>query len=89
MFLARVYVTLKSSVNDPQGSTVLASLRSLGFESPTSIRIGKFLEVQLETTDRGQAEREIEDMCDQLLANPVIEEFRYELTKVRTAKPIE
>jgi phosphoribosylformylglycinamidine synthase len=80
VFLAKIYVTLKPTVNDPQGQTVLAALKTLGFESAKSVRMGKYLEVQVEEPDRHRAEAQVQAMCDKLLANPVIEEFRYELT---------
>ena len=82
MFLARIYVTLKPSVNDPQGLTVLGGLHSLGYEAVTDVRIGKYLEVRVAGVDAAQAETDIAAMCDQLLANPVIEEFRFSLEPI-------
>ena len=82
MFLARVIVTLKPAVNDPPGLTVMGSLKTLGFESVESVRLGKFLEVRLDTPDRAAAETQIATMCSQLLANPVIEEYRFEVEEV-------
>lgn len=79
MFLARVFVTLKPAVNDPQGLTVMGGLKTLGFESVESVRLGKYLEVTINESDRSQAEAQVSEMCRKLLANPVIEEFRYEL----------
>ena len=81
MFLAKVYVTLKPMVNDPQGITVLGGLRSLGFESVEDVRVGKFLEIRLDEVDRNQAESIATQMCDQLLANPVIEQYSVELVE--------
>ncbi len=85
MYLAKVYVTLKSNVNDPQGQTVLASLKTLGFRSAQSVRVGKYLEVLLDESDRQQAEASVQAMCDKLLANPVIEDFSYQLSEVPEA----
>ena len=82
MFLARIYVTLKPAVNDPQGLTVLGGLHSMGYEAVTDVRIGKYLEVRVAGDDAAQAETDIAAMCDQLLANPVIEEFRFSLEPV-------
>ena len=82
MFLARIYVTLKPAVNDPQGLTVLGGLHSLGYEAVTDVRIGKYLEVRVAGVDAAQAETDIAAMCDQLLANPVIEEFRFSLEPI-------
>lgn len=79
MFLARVFVTLKPAVNDPQGLTVMGGLKTLGFESVESVRLGKYLEVKVNESERSQAEAQVAEMCRKLLANPVIEEFRYEL----------
>ena len=82
MFLAKVYVTLKSTVNDPQGRTVLSGLKSLGFSAASDVRVGKFLQIKVAEPDRKRAEAQVEEMCDKLLANPVIEEYRFELVEV-------
>ncbi len=82
MYQARIYVTLKPTVNDPQGLTVLASLHRLGFENADDVRVGKYLLVNVDETDRGEAERSVTKMCQQLLANPVIEDFRFDLEEV-------
>jgi len=79
MFLARVYVTLKPVVNDPQGLTIRGGLHSLGFENVSSVRAGKYLEIKVNRDDRAAAEVEVTEMCRRLLANPVIEDFRFEL----------
>ncbi len=82
MFLAKVYVTLKPTVNDPQGLTVRGGLHSLGFESVESVRVGKYLEVRIAEADRAQAEAKVHDMCRDLLANPIIEDYRFELQEI-------
>ena len=79
MFLAKVYVTLKPTVNDPQGRTILGGLKALGFDLATDVRAGKYLEVTLESAERSGAEAAVEEMCRKLLANPVIESYRYEV----------
>ena len=79
MYQARIFVTLKPTVNDPQGLTVLSSLHRLGFENAQDVRVGKFLTVKIDETDRAEAEQSVTKMCQQLLANPVIEDFRFEL----------
>jgi phosphoribosylformylglycinamidine synthase PurS subunit len=84
MYLARVYVTLKSTVNDPQGRTIAGGLKSLGFESVTDVRAGKYLEVRLAEDDQVSAETKVREMCDKLLANLVIEEYRFELVEVES-----
>ena len=80
-FLATVRVTLKPTVNDPQGLTVQSALGSLGFESVTRVRVGKHLELALDAADRDEASALVQEMCRQLLANPVIETFEYELAE--------
>jgi phosphoribosylformylglycinamidine synthase subunit PurS len=78
-FLARVYVSLKPTVNDPQGRTIRNGLRSLGFSEVESVRAGKFIEIRLEAADAATAQRRVDAMCDQLLANPIIETYRFEI----------
>ncbi len=77
---AEVFVTLKKEVLDPQGDAVRRALDALGFEGVASVRIGKFIEVELEHEDQAKATERIETMCQKLLANPVIEDFRFELS---------
>jgi phosphoribosylformylglycinamidine synthase subunit PurS len=79
MWLAKVFVTLKPLVNDPQGITIQGGLHNLGFGTVSSVRAGKYFEIKLEASDKEQAERLVTDMCAQLLANPVIEDFRFEV----------
>ncbi len=79
MWLAKVYVTLKPLVNDPQGLTIQGALHNLGFGDVKQVRAGKYFEIRLESVERGDAEREVGEMCSQLLANPVIEDYRYEV----------
>ena len=78
-YLARVYVTLKPTVNDPQGITVLGALKNLGFESPDSVRVGKYLEVGLAADTEDAAREQVDAMCKTLLANTVIEQYRFDL----------
>jgi len=78
---ARVYVTLKPSVPDPQGKAVLHALHSLGYKEAADARIGKMIEVTLEGTGREEAEARVKEMCEQLLANTVIENYRFEIVE--------
>ncbi len=78
-FLARVYVTLKPTVNDPQGLTIRRGLHSLGFDSVEGVRAGKYLEIRVDGQERAEAEAQVTEMCRKLLANPVIENFRFEI----------
>ncbi len=82
MYLAKVYVTLKTTVSDPQGLTVLGGLKNLGFNSIDDVRVGKYLEVRVDESERTKAEALVKDLCQKLLCNPVIEEFRFELEEV-------
>ncbi|MDA1296683.1 MAG: phosphoribosylformylglycinamidine synthase subunit PurS [Chloroflexi bacterium] len=79
MFLAKIRVTLKPTVNDPQGKTIAQALGRLGFDSVESLRAGKYFEVELDESERAQADVKVKAMCQQLLANPVIERFEYDL----------
>ncbi len=78
-FKADIYVTLKRSVNDPQGLTIKGGLEQLGFDEVTAVRAGKYIEVWLDAPDKAAAEKQIDAICDKLLANPVIEDYRYEV----------
>lgn len=76
---ARVYITLKRSVLDPQGEAVKNSLASLGFDEIEGVRVGKYIELELDCEDEGVASNRIEQMCEQLLANTVIERYEYDI----------
>ncbi|HVM95001.1 MAG TPA: phosphoribosylformylglycinamidine synthase subunit PurS [Candidatus Acidoferrales bacterium] len=76
---ARVFITPKRGVLDPQGKAVERSLHALGFGEAHDIHIGKYIELSLEGSDRAQAERRTDEMCRKLLANGVIEDYRFEL----------
>ena len=78
---ARVYVSFKASILDPQGQTIRSALAGMGHSSIASVRQGKFFEIALEPgTDRAKAQAEIEQIARDVLANPVIEEYRVEFT---------
>ncbi|MGF1480827.1 MAG: phosphoribosylformylglycinamidine synthase subunit PurS [Cyanophyceae cyanobacterium] len=79
-FQASIYVTLRPSVLDPAGTAVESGLKQLGYESVAGVRIGKYIELALAASDEAEAQRQLEQMCDRLLANPVIENYRFELT---------
>ncbi|MEK6204719.1 MAG: phosphoribosylformylglycinamidine synthase subunit PurS, partial [Amylibacter sp.] len=76
---ARVYVTLKNGVLDPQGAAVQHALGSLGFDGVEAVRQGKVIELDLAETDANVAEASVQKMCEQLLANMVIEDFKVEI----------
>ena len=79
MLKARVYVTLKKSVFDPQGRTIHEALRSMGYSSVTDVRQGKFFEVDLDGLSPDRARETVEEIARRVLSNPVIESFRVEV----------
>jgi phosphoribosylformylglycinamidine synthase len=79
--IARVVVTPKAVVNDPQGLTVKKALGSLGFDEVEDVRVGKYIEVRLEADSEEAAGERVEQMCRRLLANHVIEDYRFTLDK--------
>jgi phosphoribosylformylglycinamidine synthase PurS subunit len=76
---ARVYVTLKPSVFDPQGSVVSEALHTLGYADVQDVRQGKYFELELDASDRDAAQARVAEMAGKLLANPVIESYRVEV----------
>ncbi len=82
MYLARVFISLKPTVNDPQGKTIQGGLGQLGFDTVKSVRAGKYMEIRLDEDSETDASQKISDMCEKLLANPIIETYRFELEEV-------
>ncbi len=76
---AKIHVTLKQGILDPQGKAIEHALDSLGFKSAGHVRVGKYMEVELKEHDKAKAEAEVKQMCEKLLANTIVEEYRYEL----------
>lgn len=76
---AKIHITLKSGILDPQGKAIEHALETLGFKNATNVRMGKYLELDLRETTQNRAEAEVKAMCEKLLANTIIEEYRYEL----------
>jgi phosphoribosylformylglycinamidine synthase len=76
---ARVTVTLKNGVLDPQGKAIEGALKSLGVEGIANVRQGKVFDIELDTADKGQAEASLKAACEKLLANTVIENYRVEI----------
>ena len=77
---AKIYITLKNGVLDPQGKAIEGTLHGLGFAGVSDVRQGKYIEFEVAETDPLKAKAAIEDMCKKLLANTVIENYRIELT---------
>ena len=80
MTTAKVTITLKPGLLDAQGKTVKSALESLGFSGVTEVRMGKYVEIGLKAGSSAAAKKAVEKMCKQLLANPVIEQYRVEVT---------
>jgi phosphoribosylformylglycinamidine synthase PurS subunit len=76
---ARITVTLKNGVLDPQGKAIEGSLAALGFDGVGLVRQGKVFDIELANTNKTQAEKSLKDMCEQLLANTVIEDYTVEI----------
>ena len=81
---AKVYVTPRKEVLDPQGKAVSGALHSLGYGEVEEVRIGRFMEVRLTEKNRASAEARLDEMCRKLLANPTIEEYRFEVEEERS-----
>ena len=84
MYLAKVYITLKPTVNDPQGLTMKGALHNLDFQNVSSVRAGQYIEIKIDENDIVKAEKQVQEMCYKLLANTVIENFRFELENVNS-----
>jgi phosphoribosylformylglycinamidine synthase len=76
---AKIHVTLKQGILDPQGKAIEHALESLGFKNTGNVRVGKYMELELKETDKAKADAEVKQMCEKLLANTIVEEYRYEL----------
>ncbi|MBD2098513.1 phosphoribosylformylglycinamidine synthase subunit PurS [Trichocoleus sp. FACHB-591] len=83
-YQARIYVTLRPSVLDPAGTAVQSGLLHMGYDNVEQVRIGKYVELTLTAADETAARQQLDRVCDQLLANPVIENYRFELTESAT-----
>ena len=77
--LAKIYITLKKDVLDPQGSVIANSLKSLGFNNIEDVRQGKYIEIKLDSKNEESANKQINEMCEKLLANLVIEDYKVEI----------
>jgi phosphoribosylformylglycinamidine synthase len=80
-WLAEVRITLKPSVNDPEGQSIRGGLRSLGFVDVEAVRSGKYIQVKLAAADKAAAETAVDQMCAKLLANPVIEQYSFSVAE--------
>jgi phosphoribosylformylglycinamidine synthase len=76
----KIFVSLKSGVLDPQGKAIERSLHTLGFGEVQNVRVGKYLELDVDAPSPAAAEVRIREFCDKLIANPVIEDYRFEIS---------
>jgi phosphoribosylformylglycinamidine synthase subunit PurS len=81
MWQAQVYVTFKRGVLDPQGEAIRGALGALGFDSVADVRMGKYMQIRLDAADETEARQRVDEMCRRLLANPVIEVYRFDLAR--------
>ncbi len=85
MFKVSVYVTPKHGVVDPQGAVVERALPALGHSGAGSIRVGRYITLEVEGSDPEKAKADVDDMCRRLLANPIIEDYRFEISPLESA----
>ena len=76
---AKVEVLLRADIFDPQGKTIKNALHHMEYKNVSDVKVGKLFYIDIDTNDKNQAKKELEDMCHQLLANPVIEDYKVEL----------
>jgi phosphoribosylformylglycinamidine synthase subunit PurS len=81
-YQAQIYVTLRPSVLDPGGTAVQSGLQHMGYNNVEQVRIGKYIELTLDADSETSAQTQIDRICDQLLANPVVENYRFDLKEV-------
>ena len=79
---ARIYITLRSSVLDPAGTAVQSGIAQMGYPDVEGVRIGKYVEMNLKAEDEAEAKTQLDSICDRLLANPVIENYRFEIEQL-------
>jgi len=76
----KIFISLRNGVLDPQGKAIERSLHTLGYDEVGDVRVGKYLELDIAAPSRDAAELRIREMCEKLLANPVIEDYRFEIS---------
>lgn len=86
MFSAKIKVTLRKSILDPQGKAVEHSIQSMGFSSITDTRIGKFVELKIDTSSEEEARLVTDEICRKLLANPVMEDYSFDISTMNGEK---
>lgn len=82
MAKVKIYVTHKKGILDPQGKTVETALKSLGYKNVANVHIGKYIELEIEgPKDKAKIEKQVAEMCEKLLSNPIIEQYRFEVSE--------
>ena len=84
-YQAKIFVTLRPSVLDPAGVAVQSGLKQMEYDNVDKVRIGKYVELDITADSEEQARQDLDKICDQMLANPVIEDYRFDLTEVEAA----
>jgi len=79
MVEAEIYITIKKTVSDPQGLTIKHALASLNFKEIEEVRVGKLITIKLNLKDKNEAQRKLDEMCKKLLANPIIEDYSFQI----------
>lgn len=82
MYLAKIIVTVRNSILDPQGKAVHHALQSLGMKDVNDVRIGKFIEMKINSVEKAEAERVTDEACKKLLANPIMEDYSFSIEKI-------
>lgn len=85
-YQAQIYVTLRPSVLDPAGTAVESGLKNMGYDNVEGVRIGKYIQLTITSESEAAAQKQLDIVCDQLLANPVIENYCFELTEIATVQ---
>jgi len=81
MVVARVYVTLKKGILDPQGKAVKGAVHSMGYVDVKEVRVGKLIELAFEDEDSGLIKEKVDEMCKKILTNPIIEDYTFEIVE--------
>ncbi len=82
-WLVKINIQLKESILDPQGQAVQAGLNALGYDNVSDLNVGKYMELKIsDLEDKEQVDKQVDEMCQRLLANPVIEDYRYSIEEM-------
>lgn len=83
MLEVEIYITLKKTVSDPQGLTIKHALESLGYQNLEEVRVGKLITIKLNSKDKKKAKQKVDEMCQKLLSNPIIEDYSLKIKEVK------